>query len=135
MEVRFTFKIGEKELVLTEDEARELYEKLDTMFGKQQSKEYIPYIPYPDYPWWWRKVWYYDAGEVTWKLQPYVVMGNDMNSYTYSDGDLKLSDMETTGDSVVLNADDSKFLYDFASGRNDVQLTWASSNYSISEIE
>lgn len=51
MDVKITVKIKmkEKEITLTEEEARELKQKLDEKFDTQGKEIYIP-MPYPIYP-------------------------------------------------------------------------------------
>jgi hypothetical protein len=48
MQLVITLEEGKK-LELSEEEAKELYGKLNMIFG--EKKEYIPYPTYPTYPW------------------------------------------------------------------------------------
>lgn len=51
MEIKIVLKISDKEIILTEQEALELKDKLNNMFGKQDIVPYpVPTYPCPNYP-------------------------------------------------------------------------------------
>ena len=54
MIAKIIVKIGNKSIELTIDEARELYDNLDDMFGDKNTMipyPFIPETPYPIQPW------------------------------------------------------------------------------------
>lgn len=58
MEIKIKLKIEDVEIELTKDEAKELFDFLKELFGKEVKWETIPiYIEkwkeyYPEWPWW-----------------------------------------------------------------------------------
>ena len=50
MIAKIIVKIGNKNIELTIDEARELYDNLDDMFGDKNTITVYPFIPEPVYP-------------------------------------------------------------------------------------
>ena len=64
------FKIGEKEIELTEGEAMQLYAELDRIFCQKAE----PYPVYPAYPWIVPSVWepYTVPPSVTWGSDTYT---------------------------------------------------------------
>lgn len=57
MDINITIKLKDREITLSQDEARDMYDKLCELFHESNFKEYIPiyYPSYPSYPYpyWW----------------------------------------------------------------------------------